>query len=671
MRGSGYFAVVLLAAIVGAVREGSAAEGHIPVEKFAEIPAAMSARMSPDGTKVALISSYHGHQVLYVHAIVEGGKNSKIIGLGDYQVRWVRWKDNQRLVAGVFATTSQLFAYNAPGQFEVTRLVAFDSDGGNMTLIGEPPGGFIQRYENVSGSVNGHPVVHPQMQDDVVSMLPHSPGKILQSVIDKVPYEGRPNPPSVYTVDLDSGRHNLFDHGDDRIQHYLIDSSDSLRLGTGIKELDEIVYFRSTSAEKWQEIFRRRANSKEVFEPVAFLKDDPQMLYVLTNMAPEGKSGLWLFDCGKAQFARPVDDQAGVEQQPFVRQGVLAGYGRKDGSYLYLDPAWQSDYQSVRKAVGGKAVSIIDRTDDGSRVMLEMYEPHHPKVWWVLDRTVKPANLWPAIEAYPDFPEEGVAPVREVSYKARDGLKIPAYLTLPLGYREGPIPFIVLPHGGPYVCEGSEFDYESQFLASRGWGVLRPQFRGTSCYGADFESKGFREWGLAMQDDVTDGTRWLIEQKYADPSRICIVGGSYGGYAALEGAEKEPDLYRCAAAWAPVTDLLDFRRGIKDLINGQVALDRLGDDEGRLDAASPARHADRIKVPVLLVHGLSDFTVNKAQSQIMETALRRSGKQVETIYLDNADHYREQYEARFAWLSALDRFLSVQLNEPRGVSATH
>jgi dipeptidyl aminopeptidase/acylaminoacyl peptidase len=164
-----------------------------------------------------------------------------------------------------------------------------------------------------------------------------------------------------------------------------------------------------------------------------------------------------------------------------------------------------------------------------------------------------------------------------------------------------------------------------------------------------------------MQDDVTDGTRWLIDQKLADPSRICIVGSSYGGYAALEGAVKEPGLYRCAAAWAPVTDLILLRSEAHETLHIEVSLDRLGDDDDRLDAASPARHAERIGIPVLLVQGNSDFTVLPEQSRLMESVLRRDGKKVEAIYLDNADHYREQFEARLAWLSALDRFLGTHL----------
>lgn len=632
-----------------------------PVELFAQIPAAVAARLSPDGTKVALISSYEGSQVLYIHSIVEGGKNSKIIRTGDLQVRWVRWKDNSHLIAGVIKTTEVLFRHSIPSETAITRLVTFNSDGDDIRMVGEPLGGFALKDENITGSIGEKRTIHPQQQDHVVSMLPQAQGQILQMVLDRIPYKDSRIAPALYEVDLDSGKHHLVDHGDERIWHYKVDSASVPRIGIGTSGLDAVVYVRASATAPWREIHRFNANGLETFEPLAFVPDNPTMLYVMASPGPEGKSGLWRFDTAANRFDQLVDEEADPLTNADVREGVLVGYRLKDRTGRYLDPAWQADYKLVSKAVQGHKLRIVDRSADGLRTLLEMYEPHRPRVWWVLDRTTKPLSLWPAVEEYPNLPEERVAPVKEVKYTARDGLEIPAYLTLPVGYKSGPISFVVLPHGGPYVCEEDDFDYESQFLASRGWGVLRPQFRGTSCYGAEFERKGFREWGYAMQDDVTDGTRWLIDQKYADPKRICIVGGSYGGYAALEGAVKEPDLYRCAAAWAPVTDLVNLHRGIKNGLHTEIGLDRLGEDDDRLDAASPAHHADRIKIPVLLVHGNQDFTVQPEHSRFMEAALKSEGKPVEAIYLDNADHYRQRHDARQAWLSALDKFLTPQL----------
>ena len=653
----------LIVAAFFACLNGAQANEAPDLKLYAQPAAAISARLSPDGTRVALIASFQGKQVLYVHSLVEGGKDGKIVRTEGFEIRWVRWKDNQHLIAGVMKATDRLFGDTNLSNFSVSRLAAVDADGEHVVMIGEPQGGFPRKDVVVTGSMGEHPMLHPQYQDTVPTVLPDQPGRILQEVIDKFPLAGTRFGPALYSIDIATGRHQLLDQGDERMAHYLLDHNNIARIGFEYDRGDEAIYDRSGPDDAWHEIHRADRNSGDIFEPLAFLSGNSSLLYVFSNKGPDGKSGLWSVDSASGRYVDLIDGEA-VLGRASVRDETLLSYERKDGSEVFLDSAWQADYQLVKKAMKGGPVRLIDRAADGSRALFEVSVAHKPKVWWLLDRSGKQLALWPAVEQYPDLPAEQVAPVKEVSYRARDGLNIPAYLTLPVGYKEGPIPFVVLPHGGPYVCEGSEFDYESQFLASRGWGVLRPQYRGTTCYGPDFERKGYREWGFAMQDDVTDGTRWLIDQHYADPARICIVGGSYGGYAALEGVEKEPDLYRCAAAWAPVTDLVDLRRGWKNMLYNFVPLDRVGDDDQRLDAASPDLHADRIKVPVLLMHGKEDFTVSFRQSTAMEYALHSAGKPVEAIYLDHADHYRQDAEARTAWLSALDKFLGAQLGKP-------
>jgi dipeptidyl aminopeptidase/acylaminoacyl peptidase len=654
---------IVLAAAMAFMAEAQAADPP-PVKLYAQPAAAVEARLSPNGKRVGLIATYKGRRVLYVHSLEEGGKDGKIVRPDEYEALWLRWKDNDHLVAGIFKPTSHLFWDQASNANSISRLIEFDAGGNQEKNIGEPASGFFNRGETAAYA----PKIHPQHEADIISMLPQTPGHILQMVLDKFPQRGERLGLALYSIDIETGEHELVEKGDGMMWRYILDKNAVARAGIEHDHRSEhehefIVYAKVAAADPWREIHRYRNDDDEVFQPLAFVPDKPQMLYVLANRGPDNKAGLWTFDVSAGRFADLIDDQANIARGAQIEEGVLQGYERKDGSGVYLDPAWQADYLAVSKAMKGGDVSVIDRMPDGSRVLLEVHKEHHPKVWWILDRAGKSLNLWPAVEEYPDIPAERVAPVREVKYTARDGLVIPAYLTLPIGYKEGPIPFVVLPHGGPFVCEGTDFDYESQFLASRGWGVLRPQFRGTSCYGPEFERKGFREWGFAMQDDVTDGTHWLIDQHYADPARICIVGGSYGGYAALEGVEKEPDLYRCAAAWAPVTELFKLRDATGGTGNPET-MERLGNDYARLKEASPAAHADRIKVPVLLMHGKDDFTVDMHQSELMEESLRGQHKAVDAIYLDHADHYRLDAEARTAWLSALDSFLGAQLGRP-------
>jgi dipeptidyl aminopeptidase/acylaminoacyl peptidase len=257
------------------------------------------------------------------------------------------------------------------------------------------------------------------------------------------------------------------------------------------------------------------------------------------------------------------------------------------------------------------------------------------------------------------------------SYAARDGVQIPAYLTRPLGV-EGRAPLVLLPHGGPASRDYGGYDWLAHGLASRGYAVLQPNFRGSGGYGQQWEEAGHGEWGIGvMQHDLTDGVAAVVAAGIADPERVCIVGASYGGYAALAGAAFTPELYRCAAAIAGVADLremLDFER---DRAGGRSAtvsywrqamgVDEEGSSRQDLDAASPARHAERVRAPVLLIHGRDDTVVPLVQSRMMESALQRAGKSVQVVELDGEDHWLSGAKTRLATLQALDVFLAEHL----------
>jgi dipeptidyl aminopeptidase/acylaminoacyl peptidase len=259
--------------------------------------------------------------------------------------------------------------------------------------------------------------------------------------------------------------------------------------------------------------------------------------------------------------------------------------------------------------------------------------------------------------------------VKFFSYAARDGLSIPAYLTLPYGSSGRNLPLVVMPHGGPEARDGGDFDGWAQFLASRGYAVLQPQFRGSAGFGKAFRDAGRRKWGLEMQHDVTDGVKHLIATGVADASRVCIVGWSYGGYSTLAGLAFSPELYKCGVAGAAVSDLpemLDWvtKRQGRDLREDDYWTLVIGHrmaDHDRLVATSPARHASKIRVPVLLVHGRDDTTVPIAQSEIMANALKLANKPYEFVAIDGDDHYLSKSKTGIDFLGQLERFLGQHL----------
>jgi dipeptidyl aminopeptidase/acylaminoacyl peptidase len=256
--------------------------------------------------------------------------------------------------------------------------------------------------------------------------------------------------------------------------------------------------------------------------------------------------------------------------------------------------------------------------------------------------------------------------VRRINYKAADGFEIPAYLTLPRGRAPKSLPLVVMPHGGPAAYDTAEFDWWSQALADQGYAVLRPNYRGSNL-NVQFQEAGYGQWGRKMQTDLSDGVRYLVKEGIADPGRVCIVGGSYGGYAALAGATLDPEVYRCAVSVAGISDLGKMQRwegrGNVDVRDVERYWDRYwgvsGSFDPALDTISPIRHLDAVKMPVLLIHGRDDTVVPFEQSQIMFDGLKSQKKDVELVTLKKEDHWLSRGETRLQMLEATVAFLKA------------
>ena len=332
----------------------------------------------------------------------------------------------------------------------------------------------------------------------------------------------------------------------------------------------------------------------------------------------------------------------------------------------YFDPAMQALQKGLEAAFHGNSVHAVNWDLSKQEVIVAVDGPQMPRSYFFLDRTTHKARF--IASTYPGLSKDQLGETKPFPYKARDGLNIPAYLTLPPSKTPKMLPVVVLPHGGPRARDEIAFDWQAQFLANRGYAVLQPNFRGSSGYGRKFEEAGYGQWGLKMQDDVTDGVRKLIADGIADPKRICIVGGSYGGYAALAGAAFTPDLYACAVSWAGISDLGTLFSEERRYSGGDEWLMSawrrfVGDsrDSKKLEAASPAFHVDRIKAPILLMHGEADTTVRIEQSEIMEKALKRAGKKVTFISIPKESHYMQSAETRIRYLTELEKFLAANI----------
>ena len=507
-----------------------------------------------------------------------------------------------------------------------------------------------------------------QIQDRVVSFLPADPDHIL------VQYPvSDPLAPNVFKVDVTkTARHRTAARGRRGVSRWMADADGDVRLGEGVRnESDPYLTVREKSSEKWRDISHRLTQPGVTFDPLAFSKNSDE-IYVRSNHEG-GPIGLYSFDIRKDEFVELIYkhesvDVASIRLDATTSELLSANFVDDDVETVrFLERPIQADIRRFRDQLGNYEVNTRAVSSDGNHAIVRISGSTDAGTYYIFDARENAALAMPP--QYPDLENGSLAWTIATEYVARDGLAIPAFVTLPPGIDSlddvEKIPFIVHPHGGPSARDFLRFSYTVQFLASRGYGVLQMNFRGSTGYGQAFRDAGNREWGQAMQDDVTDGARWLIEKNYADPDRIAIVGASYGGYAALMGAVKTPDLYRCAVSFAGVSDLPRLLSHARKFIHGKYRTRYIGDlwkDRKMLAENSPARRAEEIQVPVLLIHGDQDTTVDIDQSERMAKALRKYDKEHRFVELEDGDHYLSLFQNRLRYLQESEQFLAACLN---------
>jgi dipeptidyl aminopeptidase/acylaminoacyl peptidase len=373
----------------------------------------------------------------------------------------------------------------------------------------------------------------------------------------------------------------------------------------------------------------------------------------------------------KAVWSEPIVSLDDFNLVSDDRKGTISyGYDADGGGYRYIfsDPADQQLWDKITTAFPGEAVQLASWSDDRKKIILQVEGQKSGAAYFLLDRTTNRAE-WVADE-YEEIPPDHIAEVRTISYRAADGLTIPAFLTLPRGVPAKALPLVVLVHGGPAARDYPGFDWWAQGLASMGYAVLQPQFRGSGGYSAKLLDAGQGEFGRKMQTDVSDGISFLAGQGLVDPGRVCIAGASYGGYAAMAGVTLQSGIYRCAVAVSGISDLRRHLTYVAQLTGSTNNSSRrywlrfLGaksPGDPVVEDLSPARHADRISVPLLLIHGTIDTVVEPAQSRVMLEAGQKAGKNVQLVTLKGEDHNMARSETRLQMLQAMTTFLRANL----------
>lgn len=628
----------------------SAPVTHPPIEAFAQLPELSQPALSPDGKHMAVIRPYKGRPVVAIYDLEHTDHLPYVIPYDNGLISAVRWARNDRLLV----TITQNLRVRGDDVNVWARLIAIDSDGKNPVML-------LNKMDDSSYNYN-------------VAIIDDLNGDEADSIVMPLTrfsaYDGKTYR-ALFSVSLKSGYARPIAQGGHDTKMFVMDGLGHLiaRLDRTEQPLTE--HFYLYEKEKWTERATYSADGGNTSGIQGLNEAGDGFLRIVNNTAAPTTAieNMPLTDKQNASliFQDPHYDIDDVLTDPWTDRVIGVGVVADMEQDHYFTPEMKALQRGLEAAFPGLAVRAVTWDATKQNVIAAVDGPQMPRHYFLLNRTTHVAksinNTYPTLEA------DMLGTIKPYPYKARDGLDIPAYLTLPPGKTPKALPTIILPHGGPMARDAIGFDWIAQFLANRGYVVLQPNFRGSSGYGRNFEEAGYGQWGLKMQDDVTDGVKKLIADGIADPKRICIVGASYGGYAALAGAAFTPELYACAASWAGVSDLRQFLR-TRATDYGQDSwmisswshyIGDRSDDADKLDAVSPARHADKIKAPILLMHGVDDSTVRIDQSEDMAAALKRAGKNVTFIPIKGETHYFKTAESRTRYLSELEKFLAANI----------
>lgn len=607
------------------------------IEALTRPPAVLGASLSPDGERIALLQEqWDGDKrAAFISLIKASDPASRPLrfSLGDRSVEGIRWATNERLLVSVLMRRdSKTRDFGTYMSEKVTtyshRMMAINADGSNPVLLFNGQTDVLQNDPDLSV---------------IVDMLPNDPQHILMRGWDP-----RAGMYALHKVDINTGKTTQVDRsGPDTISWHVQDGRAVLRWDA-LNRNTLMLYARAPGAEAWTFVRNVRPKSElwsADFEVIGATAE-PGVFLAVAREADEQAMALRTFDVrtlkmGPVLAARPDRDVDGAlvdEQGNYVAARFVTD--RADYEFANKDVA--PHYRGMDKFFGGEAnVYVQDFNRDQTRFVVRAVGPQTPSDYYLYDRT---ARRFEAIgNSRPWLAPESLAKVEALDVKTRDGTVIRAYLTVP--HAAGPRPLVVMPHGGPEVRDQLDFDVFAQALAAQGWLVLQPNFRGSGGYGRAFADAGRKRWGDRMQEDVEDCVTYLLGTGRADRDKVAIMGASYGGYAALMGAVRKPDLYKAVVSIAGVADLPDMMAAEKldgaDSPTYQYWLRTIGDpstDAEALKAASPRMRAGEIKAPVLLIHGLDDRVVLPRQSQAMARTLKAAGKSVELVEIKDEGH---------------------------------
>ncbi|MBI3675847.1 MAG: S9 family peptidase [Proteobacteria bacterium] len=630
-----------------------------PVEAFGKLPFISGLSISPDGKHFSSIQAVNGRASAVVYPVdAQPNVPPKICELTDGIATGSVWVNNDRVIC----ILSGAFNYHgfSPRYYEIARAVSVSVSGQPAQILMK--GSIVYSYNSGTHRIDGLNLDDPNV---VYLNAYYATVDTQQNThLNRVEWV-----PTLYKVDINSGHGSTYEAGNRDTVQFVMDGHGNVvgRLDEITRELKDHLFIKESGS--WNDAATFDASHGWEAHVYGLTANGNNL--VIGRYGDNQILGLDSFNLKTKAFDAPLFRDGTYDAFPLYDEWtgrvIGAGYVSDMTHYVWFDPARQKIQKSLEAAVPGQAVRIISVDKAGATYLAESDGPKDPPTYYVY----RPATQQMAILAteYPNLQSSDLGDVKRYDYSARDGLNIPAYLTLPPGKSGKNLPTVILPHGGPQGRDDLGFDWLSQFLTTRGYAVLRPNFRGSAGYGYKFQSAGYGEWGRKMQDDVSDGVKKLIADGIADPKRICIVGWDYGGYAALAGVTFTPELYACGVSLAGVGNVEDLvTRETSDEERDSSFVKYLNltigsneTDQVKLREVSPSLHPENVRAPVLLLHADKDMNVTIRQSEAEDVALRNAGRHVEFVHLDGDDHDLQVEQTRLMFAKEIERFLATYI----------
>jgi dipeptidyl aminopeptidase/acylaminoacyl peptidase len=594
----------------------AAASGGPPAAAFFADPLLSHVVLSPDGQRFAAVSARDGVIALIVRP-TWGGDTMPLAKLGEpgTSLAALGWAADDVIVVSL---ETPLPAHGERARR--LRLIAVDVEHAKTRDLGE-------KWPSDQLALG---------REQVIDWLPDDPKHVLIHYQE----QGKSGP-SAARVDVRTGNVESVAPAEKAVQRWYADPQGEVRVGEGSRDGSWLVVGRRKPDGDFEDLTHFDRLSGDGFTFAGY-SSEPRTLYVYAPTAGD-RIGLFSYDLneralGPPVYADPVFDVGALVRSP--RTGKLLGVevpGDRPAIHFFDDAAAR-EQAAIDRAFPGTTNRIVSLDRAERTAIVAVSGDTKPPEYYAYDREQKKMDFLAA--AHPSLDAKSLAPMQVVRYPARDGLEIQAYLTLPRG-GETHLPVIVVVHDGPNARDVWGWDATAQFLASRGFAVFQPNYRGSTGFGRAHERKGVGQWGRAMQNDIADGVEWLVAQGTADRDRIGIYGVGYGGYAALEALEQTPQLYRAGASFGAITDLADWlgdRESDAFSARAKASIGGAAKDDAQLKATSPARHAGQVRVPVLIAHGSADPIVDAKQSHTMAKELEDAKVEVETWFYRDELH---------------------------------